>query len=128
MKQIQVKWNKVNPADLSSTYCAHFFALSKNSEVFFVDEIGKSCLFTKIIQATASYNHSIYDMDIWVGSVEGGVSNFDTNFDSTDFMDVLAWTVRVQLEETEMQQFKLKEEENHKISKRTRLRMLASIA
>jgi hypothetical protein len=128
MKQIQVKWNKVSPAELSSTYSAQYFAFSRNNEVLLVDEIGNDCLFTKIIQTSASYNRSIYDMDIWVGSIESGVNNLNSSFDSTDFMDVLAWSANVQLQEAEKDQIKLKEEENKNISKRTRLRMLASIA
>ncbi len=128
MKQIQVNWNKVSPADLSSTFCAQFFAFSKNNEVLLVDEVNEECLFTKVIQASAGRSKSLYDMDIWVGSIESGRNNINENFDSKELMDVLEWSAKVQLLEAEQEKEKLKKAEDQKITKRTRLRMLASIA
>ena len=128
MKQIQVNWNKVSPADLSSTFCAQFFAFSKNNEVLLVDEVKEECLFTKVIQASAGRSKSLYDMDIWVGSIENGRNNINRNFDSKDLMDILKWSAKVQLLEVEEEKAKLKKAEDQKITKRTRLRMLASIA
>lgn len=128
MKQIQVNWNKVSPADLSSTFCAQFFAFSKNNEVLLVDEVNEECLFTKVIQASAGRSKSLYDMDIWVGSIENGRNNINENFDSKELMDVLEWSAKVQLLEAEQEKEKLKKAEDQKITKRTRLRMLASIA
>lgn len=126
MKQIQVKWNKVSPADLSSAASAQFFAFSKNNDVFVVDKVGNDCLFTKIIQTSANFNRSIYEMDIWVGRVTENVEN--VNYDSELLMDILAWSAKVQMEAEEDRLIKLKAAADNKITKRTRLRMLASIA
>ena len=128
MNQIQVKWNKISPADLSSTFCAQFFAFSRNSELLLIEEVKGDCLFTKIIQSSANFCRSIYEMDIWVGSIENGGNNLNENIETHDIMDVLAWSAKVQMQDEKLHQLKFKEEEEQKISKRTRLRMLASIA
>ncbi|MFT5820889.1 MAG: hypothetical protein ACI8ZM_002137 [Crocinitomix sp.] len=128
MKQIQVNWNKVSPADLSSTNSVQFFALAKNDNIVLVDELKDECLFTKVIQASVDYSRSLYDLDIWVGSIESGLNNFNVNLDFNDMKDILAWTAKTQLNEAAQGRIKLKEEESQKVSKRTRLRMLASIA
>jgi len=93
-----------------------------------VDEVNEECLFTKVIQASAGRSKSLYDMDIWVGSIESGRNNINENLDSKELMDVLEWSAKVQLLEAEQVKEKLKKAENQKITKRTRLRMLASIA
>ena len=99
MEQIKVKWNKVSPADLSSTYCAQYFAFSKNNEVFHVNEVENKCLFTKVIQACANYSNSLYDMDIWVGYVTEGMGRFEAYLDSEDMIDLLEWSAKKQLEQ-----------------------------
>jgi hypothetical protein len=128
MKQIQINWNKVSPADLSSTNSAQFFAFAKNDTVVLVDEIKNECLFTKVIQASVDFSQSLYDLDIWVGSIDSGLNNFSSNLDVKDVMGILEWSAKVQLQEAAQERIKLQEQENQKLSKRTRLRMLASIA
>ncbi|NOQ72449.1 MAG: hypothetical protein GQ574_10635 [Crocinitomix sp.] len=128
MKQIQVNWNKVSPADLSSTNAVQFFALAKNDKVVLVNEIKDECLFTKVIQTAVDFSQSIYDLDIWVGSIDNGLNNFNENLDIKDVMEILEWTAKNQLHEAAQEKLNLKMVEDQKISKRTKLRMLASIA
>jgi|GEM_PF-2150716 len=64
---MKVEWKKVNPAELSVTCCADYFAFSDQGYSLFVGEIDQKCTFTTIIQASVKFNLSIYQMDIWVG-------------------------------------------------------------
>lgn len=99
MNQIKVKWNKVSPADLSSTCCAQYFAFSRNDEVFHINEVNQKCLFTKVIQASANYSCSIYDLDIWVGYVTEGLGLSKTPVNAEELLGVLEWTAKIQLQE-----------------------------
>jgi hypothetical protein len=66
---MNVEWKKVNPAELSVTCCADYYAFSDRGRCLFVGELDQKCTFTKIIQASVNLGLSIYQMDIWVGSV-----------------------------------------------------------
>lgn len=116
MKQIKVKWNKVNPAELSATCCAQYFAFSKGQEILLISDVDKECLFTKVIQASANFNYSIYDIDIWVGYVYEGKEHFNGNLGSIDMMEILEWSANSQLQE---------EAGLNIVSKRMQLRQLA---
>lgn len=68
---MKVEWKKVNPADLSVTCCADYFALSTNNHSLLVSDLDHKCTFTAVIQASANFNLSIYQMEIWVGYCTG---------------------------------------------------------
>ncbi len=102
MKNIKVKWNKVSPADISSTSSAQYFAFSKRNNVFLINEVNKECLFTKIIMASASLSHSIYDMDIWVGYVVKGMDSFNNTIQQKEMIEDLEWVAKVQLEDVHL--------------------------
>jgi len=93
-----------------------YFALSKGSEILLIDEVGKECLFTKVIQTTASFSYSIYAIDIWVGFVQEGFEHLNKNLNSSDMIEILEWSAKSQLQE---------ENELHIVSKRMQLRQLA---
>ncbi len=97
MKRINVKWDKVNPAELSSMECAQYFAFSKGKEVFLINEVDKKCLFTKVIQACANLSHSLYEIEIWAGYTPKGMNNFNSN--SRDDKKVLEWSAKDLLKE-----------------------------
>ncbi len=69
MEQINIKWKKVSPADLSSINDVDYFALYKNNQIYCVHLVRHKCLFTEVILASAEYQNSLYEMEIWVGSL-----------------------------------------------------------
>lgn len=95
MKQMQVKWKKISPADLSSTCCAQYFAFSNNNRFFSFNEVGKDCLFTKIIMTAANLSYSLYDVDIWVGFANCQSENTTLKMDSDEMLGILEWSVRM---------------------------------
>ena len=97
MRQIKLKWNKISPADLSSTCCAQYYAFAKQNTILHIDNVNNKCLFTTVIQATANLSVSIYDLEIWVGYITEGANLLNTNFDPEDVMDLLEWSAKSQL-------------------------------
>lgn len=88
---MSVDWKKVNPADLSVTCRADYFALSLKGRSLMVGEINRKCTFTAVIQASVNFNLSIYQMEIWIGYVndEGRDSNQLNNAIEKNFQDFL---------------------------------------
>lgn len=98
MNEIKINWNKVTPADLSSTCCPHYFAFSKNGKVFHFDQISASCLFTEVIKASTNFSQSLYEMDIWIGRCANECeSQINALPDSKAVLDAVEWSIRMQL-------------------------------
>lgn len=63
----RIYWKKLNPAALSTSCCAQYLKFELNGTVIHEEELNESCMFTRVIQIAASFNRSIYELEIWGG-------------------------------------------------------------